>query len=163
MSEYISSLITQLLVCLTGLIICVATQLQAHAAGGDIIISREVQPRAAARQELVPDPTPLVANPDRSAQVNSSLRAVGAPIELSDSDFAGISSGRSPGNGLGVLDQPMDRPAGISGRSGVGAASATPVGRAVGGGVGGATGRISGQVNRSVQQGLRPLQSLQGK
>src|SRR5690554_5614041 len=76
MSEYISSLITQLLVCLTGLIICVATQLQAHAAGGDIIISREVQPRAAARQELVPDPTPLVANPDRSAQVNSSLRAV---------------------------------------------------------------------------------------
>src|SRR5690554_5537333 len=73
MSINLSSLLAQWLVCFSGLVICVLTQLPAEAAGGDIIISREVKPRAAARQELVPDPNPQLVNPNNAHQVHRAL------------------------------------------------------------------------------------------
>lgn len=156
MGSYLSSLVTQLLLCLSGLTICVATQLQAQAAGGDIIIIREVQPRAATRHELVPDPNPQLVNPDHSALINNSIRSGQAPLEISDRDFAGVISGTSLGNGLQIFKQPAD-PLGtqMPGRAGLGISGSTAGGRATG-----STGRIGGDINRSVQQGLRPLQNL---
>lgn len=157
MGAYISSLIPQLLVCLCGGIVCVLTQFQAHAAGGDIIISREVQPRSATRQELIPDPNPNLVNPNRSMEINRTLRSESGPLEISDSDFANVTSGTSLGNGLQIFTPSPDQ-AGthMPGRAGMGISG----GGAGGGAVGGATGRIGGDVNRSVQQGLRPLQNL---
>ena len=153
-----SSLVTQLLVCLAGLIVCVLTQFQAQAAGGDIIISREVQPRAAARQELVPDPNPNVVNPDKSTQIRNSLRGGTAPLEISDSDFASVTSGTSLGNGVQIFSPSAEQSsaAHLPGRGGLGITGNS----AGGGGATGATGRVAGDVNRSVQQGLRPLQNL---
>lgn len=157
MGAYISSLIPQLLVCLSGGILCVLTQFQAHAAGGDIIISREVQPRSAMRQEPVPDPNPLVVNPNHAERINNTLKSGQAPLEMSDKDFASVTSGTSLGNGLQIFTPSPDQ-AGthMPGRAGLGVSGTTAAGRSVGG----ATGRIGGDVNRSVQQGLRPLQSL---
>lgn len=156
MGFYFSSLVTQLLLCLSGLTVCVATQLQAQAAGGDIIISRDVQPRAAARQELVPDPNPHLVNPNRSALINNSIRSGQAPTEISESDFAGVTSGVSLGNGLQIFNQPVDQlGTQMPVRNGLGVSGSTVGGRATG-----STGRIGGDINRSVQQGLRPLQSL---
>ncbi|MFA5678823.1 MAG: hypothetical protein WC953_10530 [Pseudomonas sp.] len=159
MGTFFTSLISQLLICAAGLIICLITQLQAQAADGDIIISREVQPRAAARQELVPDPNPQVANPDHSARVNRAVQ--GARLsELSVSDFAGVSSGSSLANGLHIFAQPVQPGSQAPGRGGVGVmgSAGNAAGRATGG-----VSRVGGSVNRSVSQGLRPLQNLQGK
>ncbi|PRB82235.1 hypothetical protein CQ007_08775 [Pseudomonas sp. MYb185] len=151
----------QMLVCLAGLTVCVATQLPAQAAGGDITISRQVQPRAAARQELVPDPNPQVVNPSREKLINSSLSSGLAPLEMSDSDFAGVHAGSRMGNGVPLSHQGDGHPPGAGavasqGRSSV--AGMNPVGRGAG-----TAGRAGGQVSRSVQQGLRPLQTLQGQ
>lgn len=156
MGFYFSSLVTQLLLCLSGLTVCVATQLQAQAAGGDIIITREVQPRAAARQELIPDPNPQLVNPDHSALINKTIRSGQAPLEISDSDFAGVTSGTSLANGLQIFNQPGDQlGTRMPVRNGLGVSGSTAGGR-----VTGSTGRIGGDINRSVQQGLRPLQNL---
>ena len=154
MSPTLSSLIFQILICLAGLALCVATQLPAHGADGDIIISRQVQPRAAARQELVPDPNPLVVNPRRDVLFEQALDAGLAPTEISDGDFAGITSGSRFNSVLGVLPLgATTNPAPTGG----GAAGLNPAGHG-----GGAAGRAAGQVNRSIQQGLRPLQTLGG-
>lgn len=157
MSTSISSLIPHLLVCLSGGILCVFTQFQAHAAGGDIIISRDVQPRSATRQELVPDPHPRRVNPNRAARINSTLKSGQAPLEMSDREFASVTSGTSLGNGLQVFTPALDQAGNpMSSRVGLGVQGNSAAGRSVGG----AAGRIGGDVNRSVQQGLRPLQSL---
>lgn len=156
MGSYLSPLVTQLLSCLTGLIICLATQVQVHAAGGDIIITREVKPRAATRQELIPDPNPQLVNPNHSGLINNSIRSGQAPLEISDSDFAGVTSGTSLGNGLQIFKQPGDQlGTDMPVRNGLGVTGSTAAGRATG-----STGRIGGDINRSVQQGLRPLQNL---
>lgn len=155
MSPTLSSLMFQILICLAGLALCVATQLPVHGADGDIIISRQVQPRAAARQELVPDPNPLVVNPRRDAMLNQALDAGLAPTEMSDRDFAGISSGSRFTNAFGVL--PLGTSTANPAPTGGGAAGLNPAGHG-----GGAAGRAGGQVNRSIQQGLRPLQTLGG-
>ena len=159
MGAYLSPLISPLLVCLVGLVICLATQFQVQAADGDIIISREVQPRSAVRQELVPDPNPQLVNPNRESQINSSLNAGHRAMEISDSEFAGVSSGSSLAHGLHIFSQPPNQSIGVQspGRGVTGAAGNNTVGRAVGGAT-----RAAGQVNRSVQQGLRPLQNLKG-
>lgn len=157
MGTHLSSLVTQLLVCLTGLGIGVLTQQQAQAAGGDIIISREVQPRSATRAALVPDPNPNVANPNHAPRINRTLESAQAPLEISDSDFASVTSGTSLGNGLQIFTRTPDQTGThMPGRNGLGISGNTAAGRSVGG----STGRIGGDVNRSVQQGLRPLQNL---
>lgn len=154
MGAYLSSLFTQLLVCLAGLVICVMTQLPARAAGGDVIITREVQPRAATRQELVPDPNPQKVNPDHSAQIRRSLGVSG---EVSDGEFAGVTTGTTLRGGVQIFAPGADPVGGalMPGRDGTGVSG----GAKSGGGLGG-VGRIGGDVNRSVQQGLRPLQNL---
>lgn len=63
----------------------------ARAADGEVILTRDVQPRIATRPALVPDPNPLTVQMDRSALVNSSVAAG----ELSDGDFSQVSSGQS--------------------------------------------------------------------
>jgi hypothetical protein len=62
----------------------------ALAAGGDIIILREVQPRSATREPLIPDPNPHVVNPKPNAIIDRALRGMVMPPELSDSDFAAV-------------------------------------------------------------------------
>ena len=124
---------------------------EAFAAGdGRIVIQRELQPRVAFRQTMVPDPNPVAVNPNVSSQVNHLVRG----LELTDGEFAQVVSGQHGlhGNlaagdlpGLGSVQSPNARLPGLaSGRAG-----------AAGGG-------IAGQVNRSVQRGLSPLQNLTG-
>lgn len=156
MVTHLSSLASQLLICLTALAICVLTQFQAHAADGDILISREVQPRAAARQELLPDPNPQVVNPDRSTQIRNNIGSGRNPVEISDRDFANVTSGTSLGRGVQIFNQPGEQtPDNLRGAGGLGISIGAGGARA-----GGATARIGSDVNRSVQQGLRPLQNL---
>lgn len=155
MSSTLSALLIQLPVCLAGLALGVAAQLPVHGAEGDIILSRQVQPRAAARQELVPDPNPQVVNPRRDVLLERALESGLAPTEITDRDFAGITSGSRFSGAFGVI------PAGVSAShpapAGGGAAGFNPARHA-----GGTAGRAGGQVNRSIQQGLRPLQILGG-
>lgn len=155
MRAHLSSLKIQMLVCLVGLLICVVSHLPAYGADGDIIISRQVQPRAAVRQELKPDPRPQVANPRRDVLLNKALSSGLAPMELSDTDFAGINSGSRFTEVFSVL------PAGGVMNPALSAAGAKGFNSAGHGG--GAAGRAGGQVGRSVQQGLRPLQILRSR
>lgn len=130
--------------------------LPATAADGDIIISREVQPRAAARKELVPDPNPQRVNPRPDAVIDNGLRN-GLMDELTDSDFAAVTSGTRLSTRL--VQTPVSGTA--QGSLGIAryldGASKSPLGHSGNG----ALNDIDGQVNRSVQQGLRPLQILQ--
>jgi len=135
------------------LLVCTAVALSAPLAmaePGQIIITRDVQPRSATRPALVPDPNPKTVNPGAIT--------TGAMVELSDGDFASVSTGSvlpglvvgSPqiGGQLQIERMPSQNLPGMS---------------AVHGGARGADGGISGQVNRPLQQGLRPLQQLGGR
>nr|WP_288357544.1 hypothetical protein [uncultured Pseudomonas sp.] len=125
-------------------ILALACVLQAsvQAADGDVIITRDVQPRVATRAALVPDPNPLSVNPGRSV--------VDTTAELADGDFANVSSGLALpaqllGNSLGhQVQAPLQQS-----MPGLGASHSGSGGNGV-----------ASQVNRSVQQGLRPLQML---
>ncbi|WP_259754799.1 hypothetical protein [Pseudomonas sp. GCEP-101] len=121
----------------------------AHAGDGTIVLQRQVQPRVATRPTDIPDPHPVTVNPNISEQV---VRQTGN-AELSDSDFAGVTSGSSlqrhilPGGQLVGMDNGANQS--LNGNSlGAGAA---------GGGAG-----IANSVNRTVQQGLSPLRMLTG-
>jgi hypothetical protein len=142
------------------------------AGDGDIIIIRTVQPRSATRLPLTPDPKPLAINPrdlsGKPAQNHTSnigntvTRSLG---ELSDGDFAGISSGQGLGGAGRALNAPSagavnHQPNGITNQTlngNVGQAN-----HRNGGGGAGLAG-VPSQVNRSLQQGLRPLQMLTGQ
>jgi hypothetical protein len=121
----------------------------ALAGDGTIVLQRQVQPRVATRPTDIPDPNPITVNPNISEQV---VRQTGN-AELSDSDFAGVTSGSSlqrqimPGGQLVGMDNGANQT--LNG-SGMGASAA-------GGGAG-----ISNSVNRTVQQGLSPLRMLTG-
>lgn len=127
--------------CCIGALACVL-QASAQAGEGDVIITREVQPRVATRTALVPDTNPLSVNPGRSV--------IEATAELADGDFANVSSGLALpqqllGNSLGhQVQTPLQH-------------SMPGLGASHGGGGGSG---VAAQVNRSVQQGLRPLQML---
>ncbi|MCU1718560.1 hypothetical protein [Pseudomonas sp. 5P_3.1_Bac2] len=128
---------------------------QVTAEPGDIIISREVQPRTATRAPMVPDPNPLVSNPGAiTHRVTTG--------ELSDADFAAVATGAalsntSAGSVLGGAStstepmQPQHMPGVASDH------------RAGNGGSSGASSNLSGQLNNRIQQGLRPLQQLGGQ
>jgi len=118
----------------------------AQAGEGDVVISRDVQPRVATVNPIVADPHPRVVNPGAIAS--------GVTGELGDSDFAGVSSG---------LALPQRLLQGSLGTS-IPAASHQGIPVLGAGHSGGARGNgIADQVNRSVQQGLRPLQSIGGR
>lgn len=119
----------------------------AYAEEGDIVISRQVQPRVATTSPLVPDPSPRVVNPGS--------HALGVGGELNDGDFSRVSSGRTITERV-ISDHVINGairalPSQTLERSG---ASNSGVSR---------QGDVATQVNRSVQQGLRPLQILGGR
>ncbi|WP_095108209.1 hypothetical protein [Pseudomonas sp. Irchel 3E20] len=136
---------------LTGCVLSAMYCLPVVAAGdGTIVLTRPVDPIAAGRKPLAPNPNPTTVNANPSQQV---LRATG---ELSDGDFAGVSSGQriqqtvnntAPTHmpGLNVVTNPNGLPGmGASAGSGAGA-------------------RISGTINRAMETGMRPLMNLGGK
>ncbi|NIE78432.1 hypothetical protein F3J44_17745 [Pantoea sp. Tr-811] len=120
--------------------------LSAQAADGIIVITRDVQPRIAYRQPLQPDPNPTTVNANPAAQVLKQTN------ELSDGDFASVSSG------AGITSLITQQTNGIG--SNINQQSQLP-NMAGGRGTGGGNG-ISNMVNSSVQRGLAPLQILTG-
>lgn len=120
--------------------------LTAQADNGIIVITRDVQTRNAVVPPLRPDPNPTTVNANPSAHILKQTN------ELSDGDFANISSGagistlitQQTNNLGGNLNNQTQLP-NLAG------------GRGTGSGNG-----ISNMVNSSVQRGLAPLQILTG-
>ncbi|WP_207835112.1 hypothetical protein [Pseudomonas sp. 43(2021)] len=120
--------------------------LTAQADNGIIVITRDVQTRNAVVPPLRPDPNPTTANANPSAHI---LRQTS---ELSDGDFANISSGagistlitQQTNNLGGNLNNQTQLP-NLAGGRGTGSGSG-----------------ISNMVNSSLQRGLAPLQILTG-
>ena len=121
-----------------------------HADNGLIVLTREVQPRAATRQELSPDPHPLT--------VQAGLpRNAGA--ELDDSDFAHVNTGLSISNS--ALMRQTNSLSTTNSMAQSGGNGMSGLGAAIGGeSAGSATGGVSGRVNGAIQTGLRPLQKM---
>ncbi|MGZ7457446.1 hypothetical protein ACXPVS_11745 [Pseudomonas sp. Ma2-10] len=120
--------------------------LPVQADNGIIIIKRDVQPRMATRAPMIPDPSPTTANANPSKHILSRTN------ELSDGDFANVSSGagitrlvdqgsNNLGGNITNQSQLANLPAGRSGNSGNG---------------------IANMVNSSVQQGLGALKVMTG-
>ncbi|XAE36100.1 hypothetical protein WMF93_13720 [Pseudomonas alkylphenolica] len=120
--------------------------LPVQAENGIVVITRDVQPRMAIRAPLVPDPNPVTVNTNPSAHILKQTN------ELSDGDFAGISSGA--GISSLVTQQTNNLGGHISNQTQLPNLAG---GRSTGGGNG-----ISNMVNSSVQKGLAPLQILTG-
>ncbi|MFJ4430743.1 hypothetical protein ACIPZG_07210 [Pseudomonas sp. NPDC089395] len=117
-----------------------------QAENGIIVITRDVQPRIATRAPLAPDPYPTTANANPSAYVLKQTN------ELSDGDFATITSG------TGISSLITQQTNNVGGN--IGNQTQLPnlaAGRGTGSGNG-----ISNMVNSSVQRGLAPLQILTG-
>jgi len=120
--------------------------LTAQADNGIIVITRDVQTRNAVVPPLRPDPNPTTVNTNPSAHILKQTN------ELSDGDFANITSGagistlitQQTNNLGGNLNNQTQLP-NLAG------------GRGTGSGNG-----ISNMVNSSVQRGLAPLQILTG-
>ncbi|APO82753.1 hypothetical protein [Pseudomonas putida] len=120
--------------------------LPAQADNGIIVITRDVQTRNAVVPPLRPDPNPTTVNANPSAHILKQTN------ELSDGDFANITSGagistlitQQTNNLGGNLNNQTQLP-NLAG------------GRGTGSGNG-----ISNMVNSSVQRGLAPLQILTG-
>ncbi|AMB79635.1 MAG: hypothetical protein KDI41_20395 [Pseudomonadales bacterium] len=118
-------------------------------AGGNgvIVLTRDVQPFAVGNPAMHPDPNPTTVN------ANPAVRITSASSELSDGDFASVSSGASithsmmpNGNALPGLNTANGLPGMASGHGG------------------GSGGSISNTINRSIEQGMSPLTALsQGK
>ena len=117
-----------------------------QAENGIIVITRDVQPRIATRAPLAPDPYPTTANANPSAYVLKQTN------ELSDGDFATITSGT--GISSLITQQTNNVGGNISNQTQLPNLAA---GRGTGSGNG-----ISNMVNSSVQRGLAPLQILTG-
>ncbi|QXH44437.1 hypothetical protein KSS93_16245 [Pseudomonas xanthosomatis] len=123
-----------------------ALSLPAHAGDGRIIVLRDVQPRMATRAPLIPDPNPLAINANPSAAI---VRQTG---ELSDGDFAGISSGA--GVNAMVLQQTSNLGGNIN--------SQTQLPNMASGRGSGSGASIANMVNSSVQRGMSGLNVLTG-
>lgn len=139
-----------------GLLLCTVSidSLPVLAAEGDIIITRQVQPRTATRTELVPDPNPNLVNPNH--QTLGAVKNLRSAHELSDGDFAGINSGITlPQRLLAPTTTGDLSTSTVQQTQSLPGLSATHTG--------GSTSGIAGQINRSVQQGLRPLNILGGQ
>jgi hypothetical protein len=134
---------------LIGCVLGSVFSLPAQAGGnGTIVLQRDVQPIPIGRK-AAPDPYPTTVNANPSERIVQTTNH-----ELSDGDFASISSGASINGainpntnglpGLNVVTNPNGLPGMSSGH---------------GGGSGGA---ISGTINRSLSSGLAPLGRLAG-
>jgi hypothetical protein len=121
--------------------------LTAQADKGIITITRDVQVRNATVPPLRPDPNPTTVNANPSAYVLKQTN------ELSDGDFAAISSGAGISN---MITQQTNNLGGNLGNQ-----NQLP-NLAGGRGTGGSGNGIANMVNSSVQRGLAPLQILTG-
>ncbi|WP_422402588.1 hypothetical protein [Pseudomonas sp. GZD-209] len=129
---------------LVGFTLGASLSLVAQADNGLIVITRDVQVRNATRPPVMPDPSPTTANANPSAQI------IRQTNELSDGDFASISSGAGISS---LINQQTNNIGGnISTQSQLPNLAA---GRGSGSGSG-----IGNMVNSSVQRGLAPLQAL---
>ncbi len=124
-----------------------------QAADGDVIISRDVQPRAATRAPLVPDPNPRAVNASPNHYMSGGLLG---GVELDDQDFAAIRTGSE-------LTQHLLAPQSNSLTAPSASSHSRLPGLAPGHAGGNATAGVGAQINRSVQQGLRPLQMQGGQ
>lgn len=120
--------------------------LPVQADNGIIVITRTVQPRDATRPHLVPDPNPTTANANPSAQILKQTN------ELSDGDYAGVSSGS--GITYLVTQQTNNLGANINNQS--------QLPSMAGGHSGGAGNGIANMVNSNIQQGLGALKIITG-
>tara|TARA_R110000868_G_scaffold25293_3_gene98650 strand:+ start:3937 stop:4395 length:459 start_codon:yes stop_codon:yes gene_type:complete len=121
-----------------------------YADNGLIILTREVQPRAATRTELVPDPNPLTVQASGPSN---------AGTELSDNDFAHINTGLSVSNS--ALTRQTNSLSSSNSMTQSGGNGVPGLGTAIGGNATGSTaGGLSGRVNGAIQTGLRPLQKM---
>jgi hypothetical protein len=120
--------------------------LPVQADNGIIVITRDVQPRMAIRAPMAPDPHPTTANANPSEYV---LRQTN---ELSDGDFASITSG------TGISSLITQQTNNIGGNIG----NQTQLANQAGGRGTGSGNGIANMVNSSVQRGLAPLQILTG-
>nr|WP_290445138.1 MULTISPECIES: hypothetical protein [unclassified Pseudomonas] len=121
--------------------------LPVQADNGIVVITREVQVRNAIRPPVIPDPSPVTVNTNPSAQI---LRQTN---ELSDGDFAGISSGA----GINSLITQQTSSLGTS------INTQTQLPNIAGGrGSSSAGNGIANMVNANVQQGLGALKILNG-
>ncbi|MGB8973078.1 MAG: hypothetical protein WCC62_11140 [Pseudomonas capeferrum] len=118
----------------------------AQAENGIITITRDVQTRNAVIPPMIPDPTPTTVNANPTAQI---LRQT---HELSDGDFASISSGA----GISALVNQQTNNLGGN------LTNQTQLPNLAGGRGSGSGNGISNMVNSSVQRGLAPLQILTG-
>ena len=117
------------------------------APNGEIVVTRTVQPYAVGNPPMHPDPDPRTVNANPSAQV------LGATGELSDGDFAGVSTGASINRT--IIPHTNSLP-GLSNSNGL-------PGMTNGHG-GGSGGTVSNTIGNSIEQGMRPLSVLsQGK
>ena len=121
-------------------------RLTAQADNGIIVITRDVQTRNAVVPPLRPDPNPTTVNANPSAHILKQTN------ELSDGDFANISSGA--GISTLITQQTNNLGGNLNNQSQM---PNLPGGRGTGSGNG-----ISNMVNSSVQRGLAPLQILTG-
>lgn len=120
--------------------------LTAQADNGIIVITRDVQTRNAVVPPLRPDPNPTTVNANPSAHILKQTN------ELSDGDFANISSGA--GISTLITQQTNNLGGNLNNQSQLPNLAG---GRGTGSGNG-----ISNMVNSSVQRGLAPLQILTG-
>lgn len=120
--------------------------LTAQADNGIIVITRDVQTRNAVVPPLRPDPNPTTVNANPSAHILKQTN------ELSDGDFATISSGA--GISTLITQQTNNLGGNLNNQSQLPNLAG---GRGTGSGNG-----ISNMVNSSVQRGLAPLQILTG-
>ncbi|EJT84164.1 hypothetical protein [Pseudomonas asiatica] len=120
--------------------------LTAQADNGIIVITRDVQTRNAMVPPLRPDPNPTTVNANPSAHILKQTN------ELSDGDFANISSGA--GISTLITQQTNNLGGNLNNQSQLPNLAG---GRGTGSGNG-----ISNMVNSSVQRGLAPLQILTG-
>ncbi|MGC5698701.1 hypothetical protein J4P02_00700 [Pseudomonas sp. NFXW11] len=118
------------------------------AGNGEIVLERQIHPTAIGRS-LNRDPNPTTVNANPSGFVTGTLNN-----EMSDSDFAGISSGSL------VRGAVMPNGSGVAGMNVVTNPNGLP-GMAAGHG-GGSGGAISGSINRSIGSGMAPLNNIGG-
>lgn len=151
-----STYVLKVFVCYPLLITLSMPMAAAFAADGNIVLSRQVQPRIATRQAMVPDPNPRVVSPSPNRIIGDTLLGgTSGNNELNDHDFAGVSSGLALPRHLNNAH--YNAPA--LGNA-LPAQSSSGAGASQGGGM---ASSVAGQVNRSVQQGLRPLQIIGGQ
>ncbi|MDD1013836.1 hypothetical protein [Pseudomonas rubra] len=131
-----------LISCVLGASINVPVQ----AENGIVVITRDVQTRNAVRAPLVPDPYPTTVNTNPSVQILKQTN------ELSDGDFANISSG------AGISSMITQQTNNLGGNLN----NQTQLPNLAGGRSGNSGNGISNMVNSSVQKGLAPLQILTG-